>query len=70
MLFLQGTRDRLAPLDLLRPVLAPLPLARLHVVEEADHGFHVPKRSGRTDDDVIETLARTVAGWSGSIATA
>ena len=64
MLFLQGTRDRLAELDLLRPVLAGLdPPPTLHVVDEADHGFHVPKRSGRTDDDVIDELAGVTAGW-------
>jgi hypothetical protein len=64
MLFLQGTRDRLAELDLLRPVLAGLdPPPTLHVVQDADHGFHVPKRSGRTDDDVIDELAGATAGW-------
>jgi hypothetical protein len=62
MLFLQGTRDALAELPLLRPICETLgPRARLHVVEGADHGFHVPKRSGRTDADVIEELADEVA---------
>jgi predicted alpha/beta-hydrolase family hydrolase len=65
MLFLQGTRDRLAELELLRPVLATLePAPTLHVVEGADHGFHVLKRSGRTDEDVLDELASTVAGWT------
>jgi predicted alpha/beta-hydrolase family hydrolase len=65
MLFLQGTRDRLASLDLLRPRLDPLaPRARLHEVDGADHSFHVLRRSGRTDADVLEELARTVAGWA------
>jgi predicted alpha/beta-hydrolase family hydrolase len=69
MLFLQGERDKLADLDLLRPVCAGLgPRASLHVVPEADHGFHVPKRSGRTDDEVLAELARTVAAWSAAIA--
>lgn len=64
MLFLQGTRDRLASLDLLRPLLAPLGArARLHVVNDADHAFHVTRRSGRTDADVIDELARTIAAW-------
>ena len=64
MLFLQGTRDALAPLDLLRPLLAPLaPRARLHVVEGADHAFHVLKRSGRTDDEVLRELADAIAAW-------
>jgi uncharacterized protein len=65
MLFLQGERDKLADLDLLRPVCAGLgERATLHVVPEADHGFHVPKRSGRTDDEVLAELAGTVAQWS------
>jgi predicted alpha/beta-hydrolase family hydrolase len=65
MLFLQGTRDPLADLDLLRPVCAELaPRATLHVVAGADHSFHMLKRSGRTDGDVLNELARTVASWA------
>jgi predicted alpha/beta-hydrolase family hydrolase len=61
MLFLQGTRDTLADLALLTPVCERLgPRARLHRVEGADHGFHVLKRSGRSDADVIEELATEV----------
>lgn len=68
MLFLQGSKDRLAELDLLRPVLKGLtPPATLHVVDDADHGFHVPKRSGRTHEEVIEELADTAAAWMGRI---
>lgn len=64
MLFLQGTRDRLAGLDLLRPVLDELrPPPTLHVVEDADHGFHVPKRAGRTERDVIDELAEVTRDW-------
>jgi uncharacterized protein len=64
MLFLQGTRDKLADLDLLPTVLEPVsPPPVLHVVESADHGFHVPKRSGRTDDEVLDELADAMAGW-------
>jgi len=64
MLFLQGTRDALASLDELRPVLEDLgPRAALHVVEGGDHSFHVPKRSGRSDDAVLEELADRVAEW-------
>ncbi|MFW6085081.1 MAG: alpha/beta family hydrolase, partial [Gemmatimonadota bacterium] len=71
MLFLQGTRDRLADLDLLRPVLAELsPPPELHVVDEADHGFHVTKRSGRTDAEVIDELADVIAAWSEGLGTA
>src|SRR6516165_11413176 len=58
MLFLQGSRDTLADLTLLRPIIQKLGvLATLHVIESADHGFHVPKRSGKTDEDVLRELA-------------
>jgi len=63
MFFLQGTRDALADLDLMRGVCGDLPLATLHVVEGADHGFHVPKRSGRTDALVMEELTGVIARW-------
>lgn len=64
MLFLQGTRDELAHLDLMRPVCDRLGArATLHIVEGADHGFEVLKRSGRTDAEVMEELAETVASW-------
>jgi len=65
MLFLQGTRDTLADLALLRPVTEKLGLlATLHVIESADHGFHVPKRSGKTDEQVLTELARTAQTWA------
>ena len=68
MLFLQGDRDKLAEIDLLRPVCAGLgERATLHVVPEADHSFHVPKRSGRSDDEVLAELARIVAEWSAGL---
>jgi predicted alpha/beta-hydrolase family hydrolase len=64
MLFLQGTRDPLAALDLMRPVCDHLGArATLHVVEGADHSFGVLKRSGRTNADVVGELASTIAGW-------
>lgn len=64
MLFLQGTRDALADLALVRSVVEPLKArATLHVVEGADHAFHVLVRSGRTDREVLEELARTIADW-------
>jgi predicted alpha/beta-hydrolase family hydrolase len=68
MLFLQGTRDKLAPLDLLLPVCEGLgQRATLHIVEGADHGFHVLKRSGRTDDEVLEELADTTRAWTNTV---
>lgn len=64
MLFLQGTRDKLADLELLRPIVDDLgERATLHIVDGADHGFHVLKRSGRTDDEVLDELADTSADW-------
>ena len=65
MLFLQGTRDKLADLGLLGPVIERLgSKATLHIVEGGDHSFAVPKRSGRSLEDVLEELARTVAAWA------
>jgi predicted alpha/beta-hydrolase family hydrolase len=69
MLFLQGTRDSLADLALLRPVCDRLgSRSTLHVVEGADHSFHVKKSTGRTDDDVLDELADTTMRWMGSVA--
>jgi len=65
MLFLQGTRDTLADLSLLRPVCAELgSRATLHVIETADHSFHVLKSSGRSDAEVLRELAETVVSWA------
>lgn len=65
MLFLQGTRDALAEMALVRAVVPPLGArATLHVVEGADHAFHVLVRSGRTDAEVIEELADAIAAWA------
>jgi len=68
MLFLQGTRDKLANLDLLSPLLDEVaPPPTLHVVEGADHGFHVLKRSGRTHPEVLDELADTFARWAHAV---
>jgi uncharacterized protein len=64
MLFMQGTRDALADLTLMREVTSRLgPRATLHIVDGADHGFAVPKRSGRTADQVLDELADTLTAW-------
>jgi predicted alpha/beta-hydrolase family hydrolase len=64
MLFLQGTRDALADLELVRATTRELgERATLHVVDGADHAFEVLKRSGRTNEEVIAELATTAAGW-------
>jgi uncharacterized protein len=68
MLFLQGARDTLADLKLLRPVCAGLGTrAKLHVIETADHSFHVLKRSGKSDAEVLRELAETEASWAEQI---
>ncbi len=70
MLFLQGTRDSLADLDLMRRVTRRLgEPATLHVVEGGDHSFKVLKRSGRSSDEVMGELADVVTGWGENIAT-
>jgi len=68
MLFLQGTRDELASLDLLQALVGRLgPRAVLHVAEGADHSFHVPARSGRTDAEVRAELLAVFAKWSAAL---
>jgi hypothetical protein len=65
MLFFQGEGDQLADLELLRPVCAGLGArATLHVVPAADHSFHVLKRAGRTDAEVIGELAVATAAFA------
>jgi len=64
MLFFQGTRDEFSELPLLKPVIKKLgKLVALHIIEGAGHSFHVLKRSGRTDGDVLEEIAQSVATW-------
>src|SRR6266853_5707680 len=68
MLFLQGTRDTFADLQLVRPVCAKLgSRATLHVIETADHSFHVLKKSGRSDAEVLRELAETTVSWAEGI---
>jgi uncharacterized protein len=64
MLFLQGTRDALATLDRLEPVCEALhPRATLQLFAEADHSFHVPAKSGRTDAEVRSQILDALAAW-------
>jgi uncharacterized protein len=66
MLFLQGTRDALADLPLIRGVCRGLgAVASLHEVDGADHAFEVLRRSGRTADSVMAELADTIRDWLG-----
>ena len=69
MLFLQGTGDELADLKLLRPVCAKLGTrVTLHIIETADHSFHVLKKSGRSEAQVLRELAETAVSWAEGIA--
>ena len=64
MLFLQGSRDTLAEVDLLRPVVADLgKRATLALFADADHSFHVPAKTGRKDAEVLAEILDTAAGW-------
>ena len=71
MLFLQGTRDLLGEIGLVQQTVEQLAaFATLHTIPDADHGFHVPVRSGRTDAQVVEELAQTMARWMSEAAAA
>jgi hypothetical protein len=64
MLFLQGTRDALADMPLVEKTVASVgPRATLHRLEGADHAFHVLKRSGRTDAEVLAETLDVAAAW-------
>jgi predicted alpha/beta-hydrolase family hydrolase len=68
MLFLQGERDKLAEPTLLQPIIAALGRkATLVWAPQADHSFHVPKRSGRTDAEVLASLLDSFAAWAAAI---
>jgi hypothetical protein len=65
MLFIQGTRDRLADLGQIRAVCDDLGNnATLHVIQDGDHSFNVLKRTERSNDDVLLEIAETIASWS------
>jgi len=69
MLFIQGSRDKLAELALLQPVVKRLgSSASLHLVQDADHSFHVPARSGRNDRDAMNEIAAKLSAWIGALA--
>jgi len=70
MLFLQGTRDELADLTLLEPVIQKLgKSATLAKIEAADHGFHVLVRSGRKNEQVMTELLDRISAWAMQAAT-
>lgn len=63
MLFLQGSRDKLAQLDLMKDVAAKLPLAKLHVIENADHSFNIPKKSIINNLSVFQVFVNEAVTW-------
>ncbi|HTJ81311.1 MAG TPA: alpha/beta family hydrolase [Polyangiaceae bacterium] len=63
-LFVSGTRDPLAALEDLRPVVEAMPKARLHVVAGGDHSLVVPKSSGRDRASVIDEVAEVILDWA------
>lgn len=68
MLFLSGTRDALAELDLLQPVVKGLgKLATLHLLDTADHSFKILKRTRKSDEDVFVEMARVVREWASAL---
>jgi predicted alpha/beta-hydrolase family hydrolase len=68
MLFLQGTRDTLADLKLLLPICDDLgELASLRVIDDADHSFHVLRRSGKSDAEILRVLARDILEWANTL---
>lgn len=69
MLFLQGTRDELAELDLLRPVVSALGArVTLALFDDADHSFHVRAKSGRTDAQTLAAMLDATAAWARPLA--
>jgi predicted alpha/beta-hydrolase family hydrolase len=68
LLFLQGSRDQLADLNVLEPLVKALGArATLKVFPEADHSFHVPARTGRKDTDVMAEMLDTLAKWIAAV---
>ena len=68
LLFLQGTRDTFAELSLLRPLVTRLGgRATLTLIQDADHSFHVPARTGRTHAQVQTEMLHALSSWTGSL---
>lgn len=71
MLFLQGTRDQLADSEVIQKVVKRLGVrARVEILPDADHSFHVPARSGRTDSEVLTVMLNAMATWMQKVSRA
>ncbi|WP_425391435.1 alpha/beta family hydrolase [Ekhidna sp.] len=62
-LFLQGSKDKLANIDLINEVIGGLSNVKLEVIQDGDHSFNVPKKSGKTKEEVMEFLIAQSADW-------
>ena len=67
MLFLTGTRDALNSLDLFKPIVKKIKHAKLHLLDTANHGYKILKRSRQSDEDVFAEMARVTDDWYGSL---
>ena len=68
VLCINGTRDDFCTPDLMERVLGTVaPSWRMHWIEGADHSFHVLKRSGRSDEEVLREIGETVATWAATV---
>ena len=67
MLFLSGTRDSLARVELIEEHLRPLPNATIELIDDADHSFRVPKRTGRTFEEVLDAIALRTVEWMATL---
>ena len=63
MLFLQGSRDTLAEMKLLKPLCAKVKHAELFVVEGGDHSFHMLKSAKRSDEEALDQAVKKAATW-------
>ena len=63
MVFFSGTRDSLARVELIEEHLRPLPNATIELIDDADHSFRVPKRTGRTFEEVLDAVAASTVEW-------
>jgi uncharacterized protein len=68
MLFVQGARDSFGTPEELRAVVGSLPLAEIHVVDQGDHSFKVPKRAGMPQAAVYAGIQDKIAGWLSKLA--
>lgn len=67
MLFLQGTKDKLSDINLIKKIISQIPSAFIEEYEDADHSFKVPKRSGINQEELYNQIALDISLWIGKI---